>query len=459
MSLSDPVVIVGLALALALAVVGLLRPFLGLLVLILIHFVQPGELIPGLEAFRIELVYGLLLLLSFVAHRASTPAAPSLTSPILRAALMLLGYVALTVPFAIWRGGALDQTIELAKLVFILFFIATLIDTNFRLRSVVWTLVGLLTWYAGSAMHSYLKGVSFMEQDMERAVGVSSGVGDPNALAGLIMGLLPFLIAAIRFTRMIAARLLLLSVFPLAIATLIVTGSRASMLALVAIGIYYVLQSKHKILGFACFVALLCATWLAMPAEYQQRYLSPVRYAQGEELDESNELRLSVWKAGWRMFLDHPVLGVGAGQFSTAYGTVYSGREHGPWMRPHNLLIQVGCELGLVGLVAFGYFLLQILKVNRSILRLKEKSPYKLNYEVAVTCGALLAGVAVMSIFGHTLYRPYWYLLGGMVAANRFVADQVEKSQVGGAPGEGAGASPEEESPLAPATVLVNGKA
>jgi O-antigen ligase len=459
MSLSDPVVIIGLVLASVLAVVGLLRPFLGLLVLILIHFVQPGELIPALETFRIELIYGLLLLLSFVVHRASTPTAPSLTSPILRAALMLLGYVALTVPFAIWRGGALDQTIGLAKFVFILFFIATLVDTNFRLRSVVWTLVGLLTWYAGSAMNSYLKGEFVFKQGIERAVGVSSAVGDPNALAGLIVGLLPFLIAAIRFTRMMAARLLLLSVFPLALATLIVTGSRASMLALVAVGIYYVLRSKHKILSFACYVALALVIWVGMPQQYQQRYLSPARYAQGDEMDESNELRLRIWKAGWRMFLDHPVLGVGAGQFGTAYGTVYSGRAHGPWMQPHNLLVQVGCELGLVGLVIFGYFVFQIVKANRSLLQLKGRSAYKLNYEVALACGALLAGVAVVSVFGHTLYRPYWYLLGGLVAANRFVAGQVEKSEVGGAPGEGAGASPEEESPLAPATVLVNGKA
>ena len=423
MSLSDPVVIVGLAVVFAIAVVGLFRPFLGLVVLILIRFVQPAGLVPALAPFRVELVYALLLLFSYVVHRASTPTVPPLTSPILRASLILLGYATLTVPFAIWRGGALDQVITLAKLVFILFFIATLIDSSFRLRSIVWVLAGLLAWYAGSALRSYARGELVFAQGVERAVGVTSVVGDPNALAGLIVGLLPFLIAAIRFTRMVAARLLLLLVFPLAVGTVVVTGSRASMLALVAVGIYYVLHSKHKVLSFVCFVALACVTWVGMPEQYQQRYLSPSRYAQGEEMDASNELRLRIWKAGWRMFLDHPVLGVGAGQFRTAYGTVYSGVAHGPWMQPHNLLIQVGCELGLVGLVIFGYFVFQLVKANRSILQLKGRSTYKVNYEVAVACGALLVGVAVVSVFGHTFYRPYWYLLGGLVGANRFLVD------------------------------------
>jgi O-antigen ligase len=458
MSWSDPVVIVVLAVAFALAVVGLLRPFVGLLVLILIHFVQPAELVPALAPFRVELVYGLLLLLSFVVHRASTPTAPSLTSPILRAALMLLGCATLTVPFAIWRGGALDQTIGLAKLVFILFFIATLIDSRFRLRSIVWVLVVLLAWYASSAMNAYLRGQFVLEGGLVRAVGVTSVVGDPNALAGVIVGLLPFLVAAYRLVRSVAAKVILLPVFPLALAAVVVTGSRASMLALVAVGIYYVLHAKHKVLSFACFVAVACAIWVGMPEQYQQRFLSPVRYAQGQELDESNALRLSVWKAGWRMFLDHPVLGVGAGQFSTAYGTVYSGREHGPWMQPHNLLIQVGCEFGLVGLVIFGYFVFQIAKANRSILPLKGEGSYRLNYEVAVACGALLAGVAIVSVVGHTLYRPYWYLLGGLVAANRFVADQVEKSEAGSGPGESVGVSLEAGSQPAPATVVINGK-
>ena len=458
MSLSDPVVIIGLVLASVLAVVGLLRPFVGLLVLILIHFVQPAELLPALAPLRVELVYGILVIVSFVLHRASGPSRPLFSSRIFIAAVLLLGVATLTVPFAVWRGGALDQTITLTKLVVILFLIGTLVDTNKRLRAVVWILVALLAWYAGSALRSYARGELVFAQDIERAVGVTSVVGDPNALAGVIVGLLPFLVAAYRSARAVAAKVILLPVFPLALAAVVVTGSRASTLALLAVALYYVLRSKHRLISVACLAVVMGFVWIGMPQQYKDRYLTVKSYAQGGELDESNELRIRVWKAGWRMFLDHPVLGVGAGQFRTAYGTVYSGRAHGPWMQPHNLLVQVGCELGLVGLVIFGHFLFQIVKANRSILQLRGKSPYKVNYEVGVACGALLAGVAVASVFGHTLYRPYWYLLGGMVAANRFVADQTEKSEVGSGPGETAGTSSEEESLLAPATVATDGK-
>ena len=443
MSLSDPVVIIGLVLASVLAVVGLLRPFLGLLVLILIHFVQPGELIPALETFRIELIYGLLLLLSFVVHRASTPTAPSLTSPILRAALMLLGYVALTVPFAIWRGGALDQTIGLAKFVFILFFIATLIDSRFRLRSIIWVLVVLLAWYAGTALRSYARGEFVIAQGVERAVGVTSAVGDPNALAGLIMGLLPFLVAAFRSSRGLLARLVLLPVFPLALGALIVTGSRASLLALMVMALYYVLQSKHKVISFACLVTLACLVWVGMPQQYRDRYLTVRTFAEGGELDESNASRIQIWKAGWRMFLDHPILGVGAGQFSTAYGTVYSGVAHGPWMRPHNLLVQVGCELGMIGLVVFAYFLSQIIKAIRSVLQLRGQGSYVLNYEVAVACSAMFLGVIAVSVVGHTLYRPYWYLLGGFAAANRSIVDGLADTEAAAARGRISGSTKE----------------
>ena len=57
----------------ALAIAGLFRPFLGLFVLLIIHFVQPGELIPALAPFRIELVYGASILAIVVWRQFSDP--------------------------------------------------------------------------------------------------------------------------------------------------------------------------------------------------------------------------------------------------------------------------------------------------------------------------------------------------------------------------------------------------
>ena len=426
----DLIIIVGLLIGGALALAGLFRPFLGLLLLITIHFMQPGELIPALAPFRLEFVYGILVILSFILHRASGSSRPLFSHRIFIAALILLGVATLSIPFAIWRFGALDQTITLTKLVVFLFLIGTLVDTNERMRTVVWLLVGLLVWYAGSALSAYLRGEFVFAQGIERAVGRTSEVGGPNELAGLIVALLPFLVVAFRTSRKILVKALLLPVCPLALAAVVVTGSRSGMLNGAAIAGFYVLMSKHKVVSFVMVAVMAVGLWLAMPPQYQQRYLTMRDYATGGQLDASNEFRLRVWKAGWRMFLDHPILGVGAGQFPTAYGTVYSGRAHGAWMNPHNLIIQVGCELGLIGLFVFGYFMSQIVKANYSQLRLKGQAGYELNYEVAVACGAFLLGLAVASTFGHTLYRPYWYLLGGLVVANGLTADKIEKTQV-----------------------------
>lgn len=418
MGLSTPTAIIGLTLAVVLAVVGLFRPFLGMLVLVVIHFVQPGELIPALAPFRVELIYGLLFFVSFLISRKSPLTGRWMSNPIFASVIVLLGYCALTVPFAIWRGGAFTQTIELAKLVFMLIVIGNLVDTNRRLRTVVWLLIGLLVWYAGTALNAYRQGEFVFAQGIDRAVGLTSVVGGPNELGGLITALLPFLIAAFRSTRGFLLRIPLLLIFPLALAAVVVTGSRSGMLKLVFIGAYYVFQSRYKMLSALGIAALAAVLWVAMPVQYQQRYLTVMTFAEGGELDASNEIRVEVWKAGLRMFADHPVLGVGAGQFSTAYGTVYSGRAHGAWFNPHNLLLQVACELGIIGLILFGYFVVQIVKGNHRIFRETRQTSAGLNHEVAVACGAYLIGLAVASTFGHTLYRPYWYLIGGVITGN-----------------------------------------
>jgi O-antigen ligase len=425
MSLSDIMLVVGLVVSCLLALGGLVKPFWGLLVLIAIHFIQPAELIPALVPFRIELVYGVLLLASFAIYLSSSNDRRLLASPIFTGALVLLGVATFTIPFAIWRGGALDATITLAKLVIILFLIGHLVDSNDKLLKLLWVECGLLAWFAGTGFLAFRRGQFIVGEGLERASGLTSVVGGPNELAGLIVGLTPFLIVLFICTRNFLARLLLLGCAALGMATLALTGSRASMLSLGVIAIYFALRSKHKVAALASVAVLACAIWFWMPQDYRDRFATVGQYAQGGELDASNELRLHIWKAGLRMFMDHPILGVGTGQFRVAYGTIYSGRRHGPWMNPHNLLLQIVCELGVIGLCAFIYFFKQIATAIRSVLRLRGDPRFELNYQLAVACNAMLLGVIAVSCVGHTLYRPYWYLLGGLAAANRLVADHI----------------------------------
>jgi O-antigen ligase len=418
MGANETVVILGLVIGGALALAGLLRPFLGVFVLIAMHFIQPGELVPALNVIRIERNYAIALLVVFLLRRLTTPGRPLLSNRLVLASLLLVGSAFLSIPFAVWRGGAFAQTTELIKDVTLLVLIFGLVDTNARMSKVLWLMVGLFVWFAGSALIAYAHGQISLQEGIERVEGINSMAGGPNELAGLILALLPFLIALLRSTHSILIRLLLLGCGSLGLAALVLTGARASMLALIIVGAYYVLRSRHKLVWFLACVALADIIWVGMPQGYRDRYLTVKQYALGGQLDASNELRLRVWKAGWRMLLDHPLLGVGAGQFPTAYGTTYAGRAHVAWMNPHNLFLQVTCELGVVGLAAFIYFVIQIVKQIRHLPK-RESSPLvELNFQVATACGAMLIALMAMSVVSHTLYRPYWYLLGGLVAAN-----------------------------------------
>ena len=409
---------VGALLGTALAIRGLVHPFVGVLVLMTLHFVQPGELVPALAPLRLELLYGTSLLIASILNKAAALTEVLKTNTIVRATLLLEGVILLTIPFAIWRGGAFEAAMNLVKMIILQVLMTVFINSQARLRTILWLLSGFMSWYAASAFLAYSRGEFYMVNGVQRAEGINSMVGGPNELAGLLLALLPFLVALVRCTKGLLNKLALASCGALALFVLLLTGARIALLALLAVIIFAVLRSKHKVRNLITAAALTLIGWFLLPAQYQQRYLTVGRYAQGGELDDSNKLRLAVWDAGWRMFLDHPILGVGAGQFSTAYGTVYSGKSHAAWMNPHNLFLQVTCELGLLGLCVFGYFVYQIWNANRWVLRKTNSSRFRVNHEFAVACYFMMVAVAVVSTVSHTLYRPYWYLLAGLVAAN-----------------------------------------
>ncbi|MBD3219123.1 MAG: hypothetical protein GF310_12680, partial [candidate division Zixibacteria bacterium] len=148
-----------------------------------------------------------------------------------------------------------------------------------------------------------------------------------------------------------------------------------------------------------------------MPPQYQERYASIF----AKERDASSQERIEVWKKGLRMFLDHPFIGVGTGAFGTANAEAYSeGRKS--YLKAHNLYIQTGAELGMVGLVAFFGYVVAMLyymrKYRKFIVDKFRKKTWSWGLLMAMQVSTLT--LLVVGMFGHSLYRSNWFLYGAL---------------------------------------------
>src|SRR5205085_9010218 len=76
--------------------------------------------------------------------------------------------------------------------------------------------------------------------------------------------------------------------------------------------------------------------------------------------DYSTAERLAHWIAGLRMFFDHPLLGVGIGNYPDAYPQYYVTIFVNSLGHAHNYYINIAAETGFIGLVVYLLFLLAI---------------------------------------------------------------------------------------------------
>lgn len=135
----------------------------------------------------------------------------------------------------------------------------------------------------------------------------------------------------------------------MALGSIIVSFSRNALLGvIIGFVLLIVLYSRKFIIAFA----IAGAAALMMPA-------TRTRLLQIADMSQ-NESRLKVWKTAYYMIKDHLLLGVGNGNFYTQYpGYIEKHPElinTYDWeqvFHPHNILLKIQSELGLLGTAAF----------------------------------------------------------------------------------------------------------
>jgi O-antigen ligase len=169
-----------------------------------------------------------------------------------------------------------------------------------------------------------------------------------NFLAGYLILVLPLALACMTFAKSRGMRILGFISHTTAGAALYFTGSRGGLIAyggMLLIAGSYLVPRRRALIRLVLSLALAAGIVLSIQEPSAANRLT--------EVDEfTRASRLALWGAAGIMFLGHPVLGVGYGNYRALY------HDYIPGSRPneldaHNLYLQFLSETGLIGFLVF----------------------------------------------------------------------------------------------------------
>ncbi|MEO0080144.1 MAG: O-antigen ligase family protein [candidate division WOR-3 bacterium] len=136
-------------------------------------------------------------------------------------------------------------------------------------------------------------------------------------------------------------------------------GSRGSLVSLVITGVVLVITSLFLKRGWRTTapglvtIALLLAVVATLKPEAIEVMNTRLAHVTSGPLGSSAGARIGLAKTALETFLANPVIGVGIGGFDL----IWSRSEMPRGSYPHNIFLELGSELGLVGIGAFGLLL------------------------------------------------------------------------------------------------------
>ncbi len=127
-------------------------------------------------------------------------------------------------------------------------------------------------------------------------------------------------------------------------------------------------------------------------------------------VDSPYVARINTWQSSFRAFLDSPMLGWGKGSFEDVVPAYWTDYEKGVYARElkfskqaHNEYLEIGVETGIIGLGAFGWFLMCLASRSLFVSR-KELSTTRRAILLSAVCA--LTGVLVDSVVNFDLQTP-----------------------------------------------------
>jgi O-antigen ligase len=438
----DAVVLVGF---LAFGVVVVWRPALALMVLILVAYLNLSDILVrwhGAPSVLQALAVPLLLAAWFVQRRRGFggPLPGALT-------LCLAAYTAVVWLSMAWARDVVlaeQQALTITKALVIYALVVLLAGSPTQVRQGAWTLVaaavlvgalGVFQVIAGSYDQTF---AGLARVDYAQIYGlvfeprIAGPVGDPNFFAQMLIPAVPIGLLLANSASRVRERVAAFGCVGVVTAAVIMTYSRGGALALGVVLVLWLLgqgaSGRRLAVGAAPIVLLV----LLLPSDFARRLTTFRQFLPGSgdvlRLDSSFEQRRVLVTAAWHMFLDRPLTGVGAGNYTVHYrpyteetgSVVLEYEDFDQPHYPHNLYLEIAAETGLPGLIVFAAALLtSVVYLRRARVAFGGAGDWS-SASLATGVQLGLIGYLVSCLFLHGHFpRSLWLLFGFSTALCR----------------------------------------
>ena len=385
-----------------------------------LYIVRPWEtLIPELAPLRFERIAYIAILLVVM---SSTSITWRFDRPI-TALLAFTGALCISTITAYDPGLAWSAAdgfyVYLTKLLAVV-LILSVVRTPYDLMYLIAVAVAVMATFAGKSLWEYtIHGAGRWSMGVTRLTGINDTFGHPNAVSALLVTTLPWWLflrrSRAQFTAFWPARMvrwfnwfLWISV-GIFVACLLLSGSRAGFVGLVAFGLLSWAGSAGNRLKMALVIVLaglVVSSYL--DEEHKQRIRSlwddSAAVAGGQE---SKEGRMFAFQAGLRMFQQYPITGVGMGNF----GHYRRRFDDGSNLEAHSIPAQLLGETGILGTLAFTYFVWTLFRATRTLNRAPEADDDDTARMLSCLGTAMRQSIFLLLLLGlanHSAYLFMW---------------------------------------------------
>lgn len=230
------------------------------------------------------------------------------------------------------------------------------------------------------------------ELSFEPSAGFSFLWGGPNVYVRVV-GTGVFV--AVYLWMKTSRRIWLISI-PVLLLSTMMSGSRggiASFLIALALSLFLIVKRARKLVVIMAMILILVLVFLYLPITASYRQFIEARYQLTSQdfAGEYQRSRGGIYSRAWQTFSRYPLMGIGIGGF-----------RESEYSYPHNLLLNVAAEGGLLGLFLLGLLLLPL------VLRWRQTRKLEHN-----TCFVLAVFFLAVNMFSGSYYdwRFIWLFL------------------------------------------------